>query len=797
MKRYLAVLLSVLLLMTSVLPVSAANDYNDDEFNWGEYACTHSTTKLVEAVESTCTTPGHDAYTRCTACGLVLSGSDAELPLGDHTYVPLSANPATCDQDGFECFYCIHCNDSYTVTIPATGHDYKSVVTVPNCENSGYTVHTCTACGDTYADSRVDALGHNYVLTENVAPTCVATGKKVYVCQACGDSYADVVPATGDHFYEPPTCGEACKVCGYVRDDAHAYTHMGTIEPTCGEDGAHGYKCWECGKQEYVIIPATGNHKYSGACDSECNVCGQHREDVTQHDYRLTATVEVTCTTDGKNTYTCAGCKDTYSDVIVAQGHNYRIVVTAPTCEQGGYTTHTCSVCGDVCVDNRVPATGHDYKAVVTAPDCVNGGYTTYTCATCGDSYVADETAATDHTYVPLSANPATCDQDGFECFYCIHCNDSYTVTIPATGHDYKSVVTAPDCENSGYTVHTCTACGDTYADSRVDALGHDYTMTEHVTPTCVDAGKKVYVCNTCGDTYTEALSATGLHDYDYECDEYCNVCGYWRDDAHNYIAHYFEDPTCGEDGCEIYKCWGLFCGNPYLYITIPATGNHTYSGECDVTCNVCKQDREPVASHTYVLTEDVVVTCTTDGKQVFTCRGCGDKYTETIVAQGHNYRIVVTPPTCEQGGYTTHTCSACGDVCVDNRTAATGHTYEASVIAPDCINFGYTLYTCAACGDNYVADYVAALDHLYDDDGDADCNRCGAIREVATATPGDANGDGAVNNRDMALLQQYINKWDVTIDVDAMDVNDDGVVNNRDLALIQQYINKWDVVLK
>ena len=29
------------------------------------------------------------------------------------------------------------------------------------------------------------------------------------------------------------------------------------------------------------------------------------------------------------------------------------------------------------------------------------------------------------------------------------------------------------------------------------------------------------------------------------------------------------------------------------------------------------------------------------------------------------------------------------------------------------------------------------------------------------------------------------------------MDVNDDGVVNNRDLALIQQYINKWDVVLK
>lgn len=57
----------------------------------------------------------------------------------------------------------------------------------------------------------------------------------------------------------------------------------------------------------------------------------------------------------------------------------------------------------------------------------------------------------------------------------------------------------------------------------------------------------------------------------------------------------------------------------------------------------------------------------------------------------------------------------------------------------------------------------------------------------------GDANGDGAVNNRDQALLQQYINKWDVTVSPEA-DMNGDGAVNNRDLALLQQYINKWEV---
>ena len=67
----------------------------------------------------------------------------------------------------------------------------------------------------------------------------------------------------------------------------------------------------------------------------------------------------------------------------------------------------------------------------------------------------------------------------------------------------------------------------------------------------------------------------------------------------------------------------------------------------------------------------------------------------------------------------------------------------------------------------------------------------------ASASTPGDVSGDGTVNNRDLALIQQYINKWDVALDLEAADVNDDDVVNNRDLALIQQYINKWDVVLK
>ena len=67
----------------------------------------------------------------------------------------------------------------------------------------------------------------------------------------------------------------------------------------------------------------------------------------------------------------------------------------------------------------------------------------------------------------------------------------------------------------------------------------------------------------------------------------------------------------------------------------------------------------------------------------------------------------------------------------------------------------------------------------------------------IPAYTPGDANGDEQVNARDIALIQRYVAKWDVELNLDAADVNDDEQVNARDIALIQRYVAKWDVVLK
>ena len=81
---------------------------------------------------------------------------------------------------------------------------------------------------------------------------------------------------------------------------------------------------------------------------------------------------------------------------------------------------------------------------------------------------------------------------------------------------------------------------------------------------------------------------------------------------------------------------------------------------------------------------------------------------------------------------------------------------------------------------------------HIYDDDNDLICNICGTDR--ITPAWGDISGDGKINNKDLGLLMQYLNGWDVEIIDTVADVNNDGKINNKDYGLLMQFINGWEL---
>ena len=152
--------------------------------------------------------------------------------------------------------------------------------------------------------------------------------------------------------------------------------------------------------------------------------------------------------------------------------------------------------------------------------------------------------------------------------------------------------------------------------------------------------------------------------------------------------------------------------------------------------------------SYTAVVTPP---TCTEKGYTTHTC-SCGDSYVDTYVdALGHAWDSgkVTKQPTATETGIRTYTCTRCGETKTETIPKLTHeHSYKAVVTAPTCTAKGYTTHTCA-CGDSYVDTYVDALGHAWDNGKVTKeptatetgirtftCTRCGEIRtETIPAT--------------------------------------------------------------
>ena len=493
------------------------------EVEMGCTRCNH--TEGGEEIPATGHTAGADATCTaaqtCTACGAELVAA-----LG-HSYNAAVTAP-TCTEAGYTTYTCTVCGDSYVGDeTDALGHDYEAVVTAPTCTEAGYTTYTCSACGDSYTGDETAALGHNPAADDGNCETAITCGvcgtettaamthvageddddcSTAVMCTNEGCNQAAVAAKTHaysesyqtqDNQHWKECTNEGCKVttqkvdCADGEDDNHACDVCGNANvsdhkagtavqenvtaATCGAAGSYDsvVYCTECGVEitrDTVAVPATGAHNYATE----------------------TERIEATCTVDGYVIKACA-CGATETTTLNATGHTEVVDnAVAPTCTATGLTEGKhCSACSAVIVaQETVAALGHTAGAAATCT-------TAQTCTVCG----AELAPALGHTEVVDAAEAPTCTATGLtEGKHCSVCNavlDAQEV-VPATGHSYNEVVTAPTCTEAGYTTYTCT-CGDTYVSDEVAALGHSWVDAT------VEAPK---TCSVCGATEGTALTA-------------------------------------------------------------------------------------------------------------------------------------------------------------------------------------------------------------------------------------------------------------------------------------------------
>ncbi len=223
-------------------------------------------------------------------------------------------------------------------------------------------------------------------------------------------------------------------------------------------------------EHSYTYSGVDGN-SHEAACS-----CGYSKTEGHTWDGGSVSTAP-SCTAGGVKTYTCTLCGQTKTEAVSATGHTVVVdAEVAPTCTETGLKEGShCSVCNVILIAQTViPASGHSYTSKVTAPTCTNKGYTTYTCSNCDDSYT-ESIPATGHTEVAIPAVAATCTETGLtEGKHCSVCGEVLTAqkVVPATGHcpiytpknEEVHIVSCENCDHTevvahGYTDGKCI-CG-------------------------------------------------------------------------------------------------------------------------------------------------------------------------------------------------------------------------------------------------------------------------------------------------------------------------------------------------
>ncbi len=315
-----------------------------------------------------------------------------------------------------------------------------------------------------------------------------------------------------------------------------------------------------------------------------------------------------------------------------------------------------------------------------------------------------------------------------------------------------------------------------------------ELTFIEGTDADCYNSGTLSYYECTCGKLYLDENAETEIES---------TVIPALSHPEESVIKTEKVDATCTEDGnTQYYTC--TLCGDVFS----------------DSECTVLTESTTISATgHSYgdwVTEKDA--DCVHDGLKVKTCSACGDMAEETISAKGHSYEIVYTEPTESTQGFTTYTCTVCGDSYISDYIdpitqvsfsgTVTSYLSETDEILIELIKRGEaeTVYSLTATGNNaeFIFEDILSGAYTLRISKNNHATREYAViieKEMATSefkiqAMGDVNGDGKVNSIDVAMVNAQAKgvKMLEEYQLVCADITGDGKVNSIDVARINAH---------